>query len=314
MAFIPITDALVETIEDSNAAFQSEKRKIWGVATGLDDLDRILGGLRPSELTVIAGRPGMGKSALAAHIAVGAAMKQQANEENGAVVGVFSLETIAKRWAQRVLAASSKLATNNLDAGMIDESDFVRLVEASRSLGDLPLFIDDTPGITISVLVDRATALQKQRGLGLLVVDYLQLVAGDERQGEGQFQEISEITAVLKKLAMKLKIPVIAVSQLSRTVENREYKQPILTDLVGSGSIEQDADVVIFIYRDEFYLNRAKPAEGTMEFQDWMAKMQSAAGYALLLVAKQRHGPIGSVRVRFDESSIAFQNVPRSKQ
>jgi replicative DNA helicase len=227
------------------------------------------------------------------------------------VVGVFSLETKARRIADRILAEQVGIPSNRVRRGMISEADFKTLAEASQLVAELPLFVDDSPALTTADVVDRATALSRENNLGLLIIDYLQLIGGGERQGEGRYQEIAEITAGLKSLAMSLNIPIIAISRLSRSPESREDKRPTLTDLVGSGSIENDADVVLLIFREEYYLERGKPGERTIEFQDWMARMQLVSGRADILVVKNRHGPIGTFRLQFDPSIGRFSDIAK---
>jgi replicative DNA helicase len=303
MGFLTFSQALTGAVEAAGEAYKTDGF-VPGLATGLANLDAKLGGLNAGELTIIAGRPNMGKSALAATIAVNAARA-------GNAVAYFSLETKAKRLANRILAGQVLIPTDRISRGMIDESEFKRLVEVTQELRDIPLFTDDTAQITIADIAERTRELKKTRrgDLDLVVVDYIQLMSPGERQGEGRYQEISEVTAGLKALAMALNIPVVATSQLSRAVESRDgAKIPVLTDLLGSGSIEHDADVVLLLYREEAYLERAKPAEGTMAFQDWLTLMQSVAGVANVIVAKNRHGPIGTAWLSFDAQLARFSD------
>lgn len=320
--FISLGQALVPAVETANAAYQSEGF-ISGLATGFRDLDLRLGGLQPSELIVVAARTAMGKSALAINIGINAARarlrssgEQQGADHpdvslEGAVVGMFSLETRAKSIANRILANDAGIPYRKIRQGMLDEANFKTLVEAAHGVAELPIFIDDSPAITVSEISERALKLHRENPLGLLIVDYLQLISGGERQGEGRHQEISEITAGLKALSMRLNIPIVALSQLSRGPENREDRRPVLTDLVGSGSIENDADVVLFLHREEYYTERQKPSEYSPEFQDWMHKMQAVSGLAEVIVAKHRQGPTGTVHLQFDADLGRFSDLTR---
>ncbi|MEQ1651922.1 MAG: DnaB-like helicase C-terminal domain-containing protein, partial [Hyphomicrobium sp.] len=230
---------------------------------------------------------------------------------DGAVVGFFSLEMSAEQLATRILAEQAEISSEKIRRGMIDETEFRKLSEVAAEMSRIPLFIDQTGGITIAQLSARARKLKRQHGLDLLVVDYLQLLAGSKKGESNRVQEITEITTGLKALAKELVVPIIALSQLSRQVENREDKRPQLSDLRESGSIEQDADVVMFVYRDEYYIERTKPAEGTPEFSDWMAKMSQASGKAEVIIGKQRHGPVGTVELAFEGQFTRFSNLAR---
>jgi len=309
--------ALAGAIETANAAFQ-RGGGLAGVATGLTDLDRKLGGMHPSDLIILAGRPSMGKTALATNIAVNAARAytpvRQADgtikAEDGAVVGLFSLEMSAEQLAGRILAEFSGIPSDRIRRGDINQSDFERIYEAAQTLNDLPLYIDDTGGLSIAQLAARARRLKRQHGLGLLVVDYLQLLSGSKRSGDNRVQEVTEITVGLKALAKELDVPIIALSQLSRQVEQREDKRPQLADLRESGSIEQDADVVMFVYREEYYLRREEPKETDIEkHSQWIARCEEAHGIAEVVIGKQRHGPIGIVKMAFDETITKFSNL-----
>jgi replicative DNA helicase len=228
------------------------------------------------------------------------------------VVGFFSLEMSAEQLATRILSEQAGIPSEKIRRGMIDEPEFKRLVEASREMSSIPLFIDETGGISIAQLAARARKLKRQQGLGMIVVDYLQLLTGSQRRAsEGRVQEVSEITTGLKALAKELNVPILALSQLSRAVENREDKRPQLADLRESGSIEQDADVVMFVFREEYYVERTKPSEGTLEFQDWMAKMQIVSGKAEVIIGKQRHGPVGTVQLQFESNVTRFSDLAR---
>jgi replicative DNA helicase len=232
---------------------------------------------------------------------------------DGAVVGFFSLEMSAEQLATRILSEQAGIPSEKIRRGMIDEPEFKRLVEVSQEMAAIPLFIDQTGGLSIAQLSARARKLKRQHGLGLVIVDYLQLMTGTSGKTDNRVQEVSQITTGLKALAKELQIPVIALSQLSRAVENREDKRPQLADLRESGSIEQDADIVMFVFREEYYLERLKPQEGTIEFQDWMAKMQLVSGRAEVIIGKQRHGPIGTVQLQFDGNVTRFSDLARDQ-
>jgi replicative DNA helicase len=319
--FTSFSNALVTAIDMANNAYQREGG-LSGIATSLKALDNKMGGLQPSDLIIVAGRPSMGKTALATNIAFNIARARARSlrdrpdlhaddaSHDGAVVGFFSLEMSAEQLATRIISEQAGIPSERIRRGLIDESEFKRLVEASQQMATLPLYIDQTGGISIAQLAARARRLKRQHGLGLLVVDYLQLLSGSGRRAsEGRVQEVSEITTSLKALAKELNVPIIALSQLSRAVENREDKRPQLADLRESGSIEQDADVVMFVYREEYYLERTKPSEGTPEFHDWMAKMQAVSGKAEVIIGKQRHGPVGTVALQFEANVTRFADL-----
>jgi replicative DNA helicase len=308
----------------AEAAFKREG-KLTGVSTGLYPLDRLLGGLHKSDLVILAGRPGMGKSGLATNIAfhVAKSYREEVNEHgerevvDGGNVGFFSLEMSAEQLATRILAEQADVPSDKIRRGELNAEDFHKVVETSAQLERVPLFIDDTPALTIAALRTRARRLMRQHGLQLIVVDYLQLLqpSGNSRQ-ENRVQEISEITRGLKTLAKELNVPVVALSQLSRAVEQREDKRPQLADLRESGSIEQDADMVLFIYREEYYHKQRPPQQRDDEpmdkFHDRMDKWQQHGeeiyGQAEVIVAKQRHGPTGTVRLKFDGPTTRFSN------
>jgi replicative DNA helicase len=311
--------ALTDAIHMANAAFQRDGH-LSGVSTGLSDLDAKMGGLQSSDLIVLAGRPSMGKTALATNIAYNIAKKYETEKQadgtlkviNGGVVGFFSLEMSAEQLATRILSEQAEISSEKIRRGMISEEEFRRLVAVSQEMSRIPLYIDQTGGITIAQLSARARKLKRQHGLGLLVVDYLQLLSGSSRNSNSnRVQEITEITTGLKALAKELGCPVMALSQLSRQVEQREDKRPQLSDLRESGSIEQDADVVMFVFREEYYVERTKPNEGTAEFQDWMTKMQMVSGKAEVIIGKQRHGPVGSVQLSFEPNLTRFGNLAK---
>jgi replicative DNA helicase len=323
--FRPFDAALKTAIGLAEAAFKRSGRTT-GVSTGFADLDKLLGGLHPSDLVILAGRPSMGKTALATNIAFNAARAWRpgkgpdgrAASEDGAVIGFFSLEMSAEQLATRVLAEESRVSSDRIRRGDIGNDEFDRFVQASHRLATVPLFIDDTPALTIAALRTRARRLKRQQGLGLIVVDYLQLLQGSrERAAENRVQEISEITRGLKGIAKELEVPVLALSQLSRAVEQREDKRPMLADLRESGSIEQDADVVMFIFREEYYLSRGEPMrrpdEAEEKFNDryerWHNRLAEVNATGEVIIAKQRHGPIGTVRLRFDADTTRFENL-----
>jgi replicative DNA helicase len=299
-----------------------------GITTGLDVLNAKIGGLHRSDLIIVAGRPGMGKSSLATNIAVAAAKRLLRDAEDsiepgkgaGAGVALFSLEMSADQLATRILAEQSGITSENLRMGRISQHEFRDLARAAADLETLPLYIDDTPGLTIAALRTRARRLKRQKGIGMVVVDYLQLLQGTGRNGsDNRVNEISEISRGLKTLAKELDVPVIGLSQLSRAVEQREDKRPQLSDLRESGSIEQDADIVLFIYREDYYLKASEvemptpeEAAGNLErvgkYEEWKSKYEAVAGRAELIVAKQRHGSTGIVRVRFDGRTTRFSD------
>ena len=261
----------------------------------------------------------MGQTALATNIAYNVAKAYRSERQpdgtdtvtDGGRVGFFSLEMSAEQLATRILAEQSEISSEKIRRGMIDETEFRKLSEVAAEMASIPLFIDQTGGITIAQLCARARKLKRQHGLDLLVVDYLQLLSGSRRGDSNRVQEITEITTGLKALAKELVVPIIALSQLSRQVENREDKRPQLSDLRESGSIEQDADVVMFVYREEYYVERTKPAEGTAEFSEWMAKMSLVTGKAEVIIGKQRHGPVGTVELSFEGQFTRFGNLAR---
>jgi len=311
--------AIAEAIDLADAAVKRDGG-LAGVSSGLRDLDHTLGGLHPSDLIILAGRPSMGKTSLATNIALNAARAYKAERQadgsiktiDGAVVGLFSLEMAAEQLATRIIAEVSNVPSNEIRRGEIDQAQFEQIYHASRELEALPLYIDDTGGLSIAQLAARARRLKRQHGLGLLIVDYLQLLTGSgAKRNDGRVQEITEISMGLKALAKELNVPVIALSQLSRQVEQRDDKRPQLADLRESGSIEQDADVVMFVYREEYYLKRAEPRQDTPEFGEWQAKCDAAHGVAEVIIGKQRHGPIGKVELAFEEKLTKFANLDR---
>jgi replicative DNA helicase len=323
--FQPFAKSLASAIIMAEAAYK-RSGKTTGVSTGFTDLDKLLGGLHPSDLVILAARPSMGKTALATNIAFNAAKMYRPTKtpdgrtiaEDGALVGFFSLEMSAEQLATRILAEESGVASDRIRRGDVSHDDFDRFVQASTTLASVPIFIDDTPALSIAALRTRARRLKRQQGLGLIIVDYLQLLQGtqDSRANESRVQEVSEITRGLKALAKDLEVPVLALAQLSRAVEQREDKRPLLSDLRESGSIEQDADVVMFIFREEYYLGRAEPSrrpdENDDKFNDrytrWHERLEEVHGTGEVIIAKQRHGPIGTVKLRFEGATTKFDN------
>ena len=317
--FISFAEALKGAVHIAGEAYQREGR-LAGLATHLDDLDQKLGGLYPSDLLVLAGRPSMGKTALATNIAFNVARNYRYDitpegrkSVSGGVVAFYSLEMSAEQLAMRILADASGVSSDRLRKGEIDASDYGRVRDAAIEIGGSPLFIDATGGLSISKLAARARRLKRtEHGLDLIIVDYLQLITTGENNGQkNRVQEISEITGGLKALAKELNVPIIALSQLSRQVESREDKRPQLSDLRESGSIEQDADVVMFVYRESYYLGRTEPKEGTEEHLKWQEDMDRLRHQAEVIIGKQRHGPIGIVKLSFDEDTTRFGNLAR---
>jgi replicative DNA helicase len=309
--------ALTEAVDMAANAYQRDGG-LSGISAGLRDLDEKMGGLQASDLIILAARPAMGKTSLATNIAYHVAKNYKADHQpdgsvrilDGGVVGFFSLEMSQEQLATRIIAEQSGISSERIRRGKITEDEFHRIVEVSRELQALPLYIDATGGLTIAQVAARARRLKRQRGLGLLIVDYLQLLAGSvKRASEGRVQEVTEITVGLKALAKELKVPIIALSQLSRQVENRDDKRPQLADLRESGSIEQDADVVLFIYREEYYLARTQPRPNTPEHLEWQEKNDRVTGIAEIIIGKQRHGPTGTVELQFDAQLTKFQDL-----
>lgn len=308
--FINFGVAVSQALHTTEQAFKRDSH-IVGVTSGLIDLDKYLGGLHPSDLLILAGRPAMGKTSLATNIAFNAASAFLNNTSNGAPVAFFSLEMSAEQLATRIMAAEAGVSSDKMRRGEIRTEDFPKFVDVTRRLNQLPLFIDDTPAISINAVRNRARRLQRQHGLGLIVIDYLQLLeaGGNKRGSDNRVQEISEISRGLKAIAKELNVPVIALSQLSRAVEQRDDKRPQLADLRESGSIEQDADVVMFVFREEYYLQRKQPPEGTEKFREWQEQMAQVYQKAEIIIAKQRHGPVGTVRLYFDGNLTRFGNL-----
>ena len=315
--FISFSQALAGAVEMAGEAYQRDG-KLAGLATSLDDLDQKLGGLHPSDLLILAGRPSMGKTALATNVAFNVARNYRweptpegRKTVSGGVVAFYSLEMSAEQLAMRILADASGVSSDRLRKGEIDASDYGRIRDAAAEIGESPLYIDATGGLSIAKLAARARRLKRmEHGLDLIIVDYLQLVTtGEGASQKNRVQEVSEITGGLKALAKELSVPIIALSQLSRQVESREDKRPQLSDLRESGSIEQDADCVMFVYRESYYLSRAEPREGSEEHLKWQEDMDRLRHQAEVIIGKQRHGPIGIVKLSFDEDTTRFGNL-----
>lgn len=312
------SDATKEALEMAERALNSGGH-LSGFTTGLESLNAKIGGLHKSDLIIVAGRPGMGKSSLGTNIAFAAAQRFIRDVEDGidpeksagAPVALFSLEMSADQLATRILAEQSQISSENLRMGKISQQEFRQLARAAAELQNLPLYIDDTPGLTIAALRTRARRLKRQKGIGAIVVDYLQLLQGSGKgsSADNRVQEISEISRGMKQLAKELNVPVIALSQLSRAVEQREDKRPQLSDLRESGSIEQDADIVLFIYREDYYLAAKQPDEDHPDFAAWQEEMGRAYGRAEVIVAKQRHGATGKIRLKFDSRITKFADA-----
>jgi len=314
--------ALTTAVDMAARAYQREG-KLSGLATCLTDLDIKMGGLQPSDLIIIAGRPGMGKTALATNIAynVARAWRGEVRADghiettNGGIVGFFSLEMSAEQLATRIIAEQTGIPSSTIRRGGIQEVDFERIRDVATELQHLNFFIDETGGLTVAQLAARARRLKRQKGLDLVVIDYIQLLQGSTRRAlEGRVQEVTEITTSLKALAKELNVPVLALSQLSRQVESRDDKRPQLSDLRESGSIEQDADVVMFVFREEYYLSNKEPRPGTDEHTKWQLDMAAVHGKAEIIIGKQRHGPTGTVNLQFEASVTRFDNLERDGQ
>ena len=307
-SLISFDKALRQTIDMASAAYKNEEG-IVGVPTGLRDLDDRLGGLHKSDLIIIAGRPGMGKTALATNIAFNAAQKLQDSGKEKASVAFFSLEMSSEQLSTRILAEQSKIKSNDIRRGRISDEQFDRFLETSKNISELPLYIDETPALTIAAMSNRARRIKRLHGLDLIIVDYIQLMRGSLNYKDGRVQEVSEITQGLKAIAKELSIPVVALSQLSRQVEQRDNKKPQLSDLRESGSIEQDADVVMFVYRESYYLENKEPKPATVEHAEWQAKMNEVSNLAELIIGKQRHGPTGNIFLEFEAMFTKFKDT-----
>tara|TARA_B100001057_G_scaffold292559_1_gene292639 strand:- start:1104 stop:2522 length:1419 start_codon:yes stop_codon:yes gene_type:complete len=306
-SLIKFDDAMKQTIEMASAAYKNEGG-IVGVPTGLRDLDDKLGGLHQSDLIIIAGRPSMGKTSLATNIAFNAAQNIQENGKKSSVA-FFSLEMSSEQLSTRIISEQARIGSNDIRRGRISDEQFDQFLETSKNISELPLFIDETPAISIAAMSNRARRIKRLHGLDLIVVDYIQLMKGSLNNKDGRVQEISQITQGLKAIAKELGVPVLALSQLSRQVEQRDDHKPQLADLRESGSIEQDADVVMFVYREGYYLQRKEPREATVEHAEWQAKMNEVAHLAEIIIGKQRHGPIGKVTLEFEERFTKFKDT-----
>jgi replicative DNA helicase len=316
--FQKFSQALTVAVDMAAKAFQRDG-KLSGIATGLRDLDVKMGGLQSSDLIIVAGRPGMGKTALGTNIAYNVAKAHRAELQadgtmksvNGGVVGFFSCEMSAEQLATRILSEQTSIASSTIRRGGISEADFEKIRDYSIELQSLPLYVDETGGLSISQLTARARRLKRQKGLDLLVIDYIQLLQGSNKRSDNRVQEVTEITTALKALAKELNVPIIALSQLSRQVENRDDKRPQLSDLRESGSIEQDADVVMFVYREEYYLANKEPRPGTPEHEKWQLDMSLVHGKAEVIIGKQRHGPTGTVELHFEGQFTRFSDLAK---
>ena len=306
-SLIKFDDAMKQTIEMASAAYKNEGG-IVGVPTGLRDLDDKLGGLHQSDLIIIAGRPSMGKTSLATNIAFNAAKHIQDNGKKSSIA-FFSLEMSSEQLSTRILSEQARIRSNDIRRGKVSEKEFEKFIEASKNIVELPLYIDETPAITISAISNRSRRIKRLFGLELIVVDYIQLMRSGRKMEFNRVQEISEITQGLKALAKELNVPVLALSQLSRQVEQRDDKKPQLSDLRESGSIEQDADVVMFVFREAYYLERKEPSLGTVEHAEWQQKMDEISSLADIMIGKQRHGPTGNVKVEFEAMYTKFKDL-----
>jgi len=309
-SFLKFNQALDQTIEMATLAMKNDKG-IVGVPTGLTDLDEKLGGLHKSDLVILAGRPSMGKTALATNIAYHAAQNIMKGQEKSSIA-FFSLEMSSEQLSTRILSEQARIRSDDIRRGKVTEEEINRYIETSRNIYDLPLFIDETPAITIATLSNRARRIKRLFGVSLVVVDYIQLMRSNSNKNEGRVQEISEITQGLKALAKELGVPILALSQLSRAVEQRDDKQPQLSDLRESGSIEQDADVVMFVYREAYYLERKQPKLGSIEHAEWQSKMNDVNGLADIILGKQRHGPTGTIKVAFEGIYTKFKDLSKN--
>ena len=306
-SFIKFESALKQTIEMAKSAYQNDEG-IVGVPTGLTDLDARLGGMHKQDLIIIAGRPSMGKTALATNIAFHAA-KNIEKKGTKSTVAFFSLEMSSEQLSTRILSEQSKIRSNDIRRGKVSEKEFEQFIETSKNIFELPLYIDETPAVTIATISNRSRRIKRLFGLELIVIDYIQLMKSSRKMEFNRVQEISEITQGLKALAKELNVPVLALSQLSRAVEQRDDKKPQLADLRESGSIEQDADVVMFVFREAYYVERKEPNLGSIEHAEWRQKMDEISSLAEIMISKQRHGPTGNVKVEFEAMYTKFKNL-----
>ncbi|MEX6505050.1 replicative DNA helicase [Jiella sp. M17.18] len=315
--FQSFTDAVTLAVQMATAA-KDRDGGLSGVSTGIMAMDRKMGGLQPSDLIILAGRPAMGKTSLATNIAFNIAAAYEPAEQadgsfkakNGGVVGFFSLEMSAEQLATRIISEQTEISSSKIRRGQINDQELTKLIACSEMMQRLPLYIDQTGGISIAQLAARARRLKRQRGLDVMVIDYVQLMQGSSKaSAQNRVQEITEITTGLKALAKELQVPIIALSQLSRQVEARDDKRPQLSDLRESGSIEQDADVVMFVYRDEYYLANREPKQGTDEHLKWEQALNEARGKAEVIIAKQRHGPTATIPLAFQAEYTRFTDL-----
>ena len=307
----PFSAAVLTAMEEANEAYKSRGERS-GLRTYLKDVDYKLGGIRAGDLFVLAGRPSMGKTALAINNIAFANAREFARTNGvcGARVGIFSMEMTSAQLALRILAEQAEVPSEKIRRGLIEEEEFRKVAQAAERYNAIPIQIDQSGGLTIAQLSARARRMKRQHGIGLLVVDYLQLMQGSKRNN--RVEDVSEITTGLKALAKDLEIPIVALSQLSRNVEHRADKRPQLADLRESGSIEQDADVVMFVYREEYYVERERPEEGHEKYTEWMARMTACTGKAEVIIGKQRHGPVGKVDIQFDGPLTRFADLARA--
>ena len=306
-SFMKFDSALKQTIDMAKSAYQNEEGLV-GVPTGLTDLDSRLGGLHKQDLVIIAGRPSMGKTALATNIAFHAA-KNIEKKRSKSTVAFFSLEMSSEQLSTRILSEQSRIRSNDIRRGKVSEKEFEQFIETSKNISELPLYIDETPAITIAAISNRSRRIKRLFGLELIVVDYIQLMKSSGKKEYNRVQEISEITQGLKALAKELNVPVLALSQLSRAVEHRDDKKPQLADLRESGSIEQDADIVMFVFRESYYLQNKEPTVGSIEHAEWQTKMNEISHLAEIMISKQRHGPTGNVKVEFEQMYTKFKDL-----
>jgi len=306
-SFMKFDSALKQTIDMAKSAYQNEEGLV-GVPTGLTDLDSRLGGLHKQDLVIIAGRPSMGKTALATNIAFHAA-KNIEKKGSKSTIAFFSLEMSSEQLSTRILSEQSRIRSNDIRRGKVSEKEFEQFIETSKNISELPLYIDETPAITIAAISNRSRRIKRLFGLELIVVDYIQLMKSSGKKEYNRVQEISEITQGLKALAKELNVPVLALSQLSRAVEHRDDKKPQLADLRESGSIEQDADIVMFVFRESYYLQNKEPTVGSIEHAEWQTKMNEISHLADIMISKQRHGPTGNVKVEFEAMYTKFKDL-----
>ncbi len=304
-------DNAIKRVIDIASAAKKRSSQISGIATHIQTLDEKMGGLQASDLIILAGRPGMGKTSLATNIAfnIANAYNRNANiqENEGGIVGFFSLEMSSEQLATRIISEQTEISSSDIRRGNISDEQFSKIIRAVNQLQTAPLYIDQTGGISISQLAARARRLKQKHGLDVLIIDYIQLMTSDLKYTSEY--RIQEITAELKALAKELNIPIIALSQLSHQVENRTDKRPKLLDLGGFGSIEQDADIVLFVYREEYYLKNEEPKLGTLEHTKWQEIMDKAFGKADVIIAKQRHGRTGILPLAFQSDFTRFSDL-----